>query len=359
MTDNEYRKLEYRKSILVKTGIIAFCVIVLVIMAGISCVWETDADVITSLEFIWRHICGAKYVPGTADWWTDHYIWENIMPSVGASVVAGCGLAIGGAVMQSITKNPLADAYTTGISSGACFGAVMVIVLGATLGMATTTPYIVTLAFIGAMIPSTLIIILSKRIGASPATLILMGIAVSYFFNGMTTYMMVTTSADSLQAAYNWQIGSVTRIEWPELTIMFIVVMIASVLTMTLAAKLNLMSAGDENAKSLGLNVEKFRIVCMVFVSALIAGIIAFTGIIGFVGLIAPHIARMIIGNNNHFVIPMSMAVGAMFVVFANMVSHSITFANSTVPVGIIMSFIGAPIFLYLIIRSKSGKGVF
>jgi iron complex transport system permease protein len=359
MTDNGDRKTEYRKSVLTKIGIIMVCVIVLIILAGVSCVWETDADVITSLEYIWRHINGATYTPGTLEWWTDHYIWENIMPSVVVSVIAGCGLAIGGAVMQSITKNPLADAYTTGISSGACFGAVMVIVLGATIGLAVSTTNTVIFAFVGALIPAGLIMVLTKRSGTSPVTLILLGIAVSYFFNGLTTYMMVTTSADSLQSAYNWQIGSVTRTGWSEIAIMFIVVSVASVLTMMLASKLNLMSAGDANAKSLGLNVERFRVVCMVFISVLTASIIAFTGIIGFVGLISPHIARLIIGNNNKFVIPMAMAIGALFVVFANMVSHSITFSGGTVPVGVIMSFIGAPIFLFLIITNKKGRGVY
>jgi len=292
------------------------------------------------------------------EWWADHYVCENILPGIVAAIIAGAGLSLGGAVMQSMMGNPLADPYTTGISSGACFGAVLSITMGLSFGTMTGDVGIVAMAFVGALIPSILIILLSRFVNSSPSTLILIGTAISYFFNALVTYVMVISDADALQDAFTWQIGAVSDIHWGDLPLMLIVVSISSILILLVSNKLNLMMMGDDSAKTLGLDVDNFRTLCLVLISVLIASIISFTGIIGFVGLIAPHITRYIIGGDNKFVIPAGMLMGAIILCLADLLSRCLLdFGN--VPIGVVMSFIGAPIFLYLIVRSKSDKEVF
>ncbi|MBR2394956.1 MAG: iron ABC transporter permease, partial [Candidatus Methanomethylophilaceae archaeon] len=250
------------------------------------------------------------------------------------------------------------DPYTTGISSGACFGAVLSITMGLSFGTMTGDVGIVAMAFVGALIPSILIILLSRFVNSSPSTLILIGTAISYFFNALVTYVMVISDADALQDAFTWQIGAVSDIHWGDLPLMLIVVSISSILILLVSNKLNLMMMGDDSAKTLGLDVDNFRTLCLVLISVLIASIISFTGIIGFVGLIAPHITRYIIGGDNKFVIPAGMLMGAIILCLADLLSRCLLdFGN--VPIGVVMSFIGAPIFLYLIVRSKSDKEVF
>ena len=136
------------------------------------------------------------------------------------------------------------------------------------------------------------------------------------------------------------------------------VVIVTAVITYFVSSKLDLLMLGDASAKSLGLNVEQFRTLCLVMLSVLIASIISYTGIIGFIGLVIPHIARFLVGGKSLFVLPTSMVLGAAMLVFANMISHTLTFYTE-VPIGIVMSFIGAPMFLYLILRKKSQRQIY
>ena len=260
--------------------------------------------------------------------------------------------------MQSIMENPLADAYTTGISSGACLGAVAALISGFTFASFASGMGIVVNAFIGALVPAVIVIFLTRLVGNSPSTMILIGTALSYFFNAMVTLIMVTASSESLQDAYMWQIGSVSGASWSDIPLMFVMVLISSILVQLVASKLNLMSLGEKSAKSLGLDVSKFRMLCLILISFLVASIISFTGIIGFIGLVAPHMARYIVGADNRFAVPLSVMMGAIVLVMADVVSR-LLYTYGNVEVGIIMSFLGAPVFLYLIIRRKSAKEVF
>jgi len=350
-------EVQYRKYILLKVLFIVICIIVLLVAIILSCSVGTGIGFSRTYEVILNHINGHTYPKRSLDWWNDYYIFNNVMPEVIVAAIAGAGLAVAGVVMQSIMNNPLADPYTTGVSSGASLGAVTAIITGFTFSSIAGEMGIVTNAFIGALIPAIIVIWISKYVGNSPATIILIGTAISYFFNALTTIIMVSADADSLQSAYLWQIGSVSGSSWSTIPIMLVAVIISSVLVLTISKSLNVMTLGDKGARSLGLNTEALRSLCLILVSFLIASIVSYTGIIGFAGLISPHIARFVVGGDNRFVIPSAIVIGALMLTFADMLSRVLSqFGN--IPIGVVMSFIGAPIFLYLIVRDKSGKEV-
>jgi iron complex transport system permease protein len=248
-------------------------------------------------------------------------------------------------------KNPLADPYTTGISSGACFGVAIAMVLGLT-ALGAGQYGIVLNAFIFAMIPTILIVLMAPLSSKSPATLILAGVAISYLFNALNTLLMVTSDSEKIADAYRWQVGSFIDMTWSNVFVMVTITVVGVIVIGLLSRQLNLMSLGDEHAKSMGLDVNTLRVVCLVIMSVMVASVISYAGIIGFVGLISPHIVRMVIDADNRFVIPAAAAFGAAFLMVADIVSRLLSDLN-TVPVGVVVSFVGAPIFLYLIITQK------
>ena len=253
--------------------------------------------------------------------------------------------------MQSTLLNPLADPYTTGISSGASFGATMAMTLGLTV--ASGQYAIVLNAFLFSLIPMAAILTVARIKHASPTTMIMAGIAIMYVFNACTTVMMLWADPNDMDAVYEWQVGSVSKNSWKEIPLMLAVTVVGTVIMQLLSRKLNVLSTGDESARSLGMNVDQMRTVNLLVVSLMSAAIVSFTGMIGFVGLVAPHIARLFVGPDNRFLIPASAALGAALLVCADLLGRTVI-APSVLPVGVIMSFIGGPMFLWLMLRKKS-----
>ena len=360
MGDDAYEsdKLEYKASISKKATLIAASVVILVIAVIASCAFGNGYSFEYTVQVILDHITGVEYPRRSPEWLADYYIFNNVMPGVVMAVIAGAGLSLAGTVMQSVMENPLADAYTTGISSGAMLGAVTAIVMGFSFAGVSSGLGIITNAFVGSLIPAIVIILLIRRVGTSPATVILIGTALSFFFNSIVTLLLIGTSTSNLQTAYLWQIGSVADANWSEIPLMLVVVVIGSILVEISYKKLNVMSLGARTAKSLGLDVAQFRTFCIIIVSILVASIISFTGVIGFVGLVAPHIVRFLVGNDNKFVVLGSIFVGALTLTLADLASR-LLYTVTEVPIGAVMSLIGAPIFLYLIVRKKSHREVF
>lgn len=278
----------------------------------------------------------------------DFVIWERRLPMVLMAAVVGSGLAMAGVVMQSVMKNPLADPYTTGISSGASFGATLAIISGITLFVGQWG--IVINAFVFSLIPVGIIILVSAIKHTSPTTMILAGIAVMYTFSSITTVVSIRADPDKLKELYNWGVGSLGYASWDNLPIVIVTTIVCGIVMFLLARMLNILASGDESAKSLGVDSEKMRIICLLVVSFATAAIVSFTGTIGFVGLVCPHIARIFVGNNNRFLIPASAAFGVLLVIFADIVARTI---DSSLQVGVILSFIGGPLFLYILIRQK------
>ncbi|MBO4568947.1 MAG: iron ABC transporter permease [Candidatus Methanomethylophilaceae archaeon] len=314
------------------------------------------ADYVTfmdAMEVVWNHLTGN---PGDMATNKDEYaVWFIRRPSVCCGLLAGAGLAAAGAVMQSILRNPLADPYTTGISSGASFGASLAMGFG--LSIASTAYAVVTNAFIFALIPMAVIVLVSKARSASPTTMIMAGIAVMYIFNAATTLIKLFVDPESLSAIYAWSVGSIDIAGkgiagWDAVTAMFFFVAIGVAILIALSRKLNVVSTGDESAKALGVDSGQIRIISLLVVSFLAAGVVSFTGLIGFIGLVCPHIARIFVGSDNRYLIPASAAFGAALLIISDIIGKSI-FYPTTVQVGVITAFIGGPLFLYLIIRQK------
>ena len=349
----EYHAVAAKRALL----IIVF-VLLTVTVAILSCAVGTHTSFFDAYQIILDHLLGAEYPLRSPEWWNDFYIFDGILPCVVMSIIAGAGLDLGGNVMQSMMGNPLADPYTTGISSGACLGAVSALIVGFSFSSIAGEYGIISSSFVCALIPAIVVILITKYVNSSPSTMILVGTAISYFFNAVVTLLMISTDSDTLHSAFLWQIGSVSGSTWSDIPVMFLTVLIASILVQLVSNKLNIMALGDNSAKSLGLDVGKFRVICLILLSVLTAAIISYTGIIGFIGLISPHLARFLIGGDNKFVVPLSMAVGAFTLVFADALSRSLL-SYTEIPVGVVMSFIGAPVFLYMVMRQKSDKEVF
>lgn len=361
MSEDDYGLEEvsssYERYVARKMLFIALCAMVVFVVAGLACtLGDRDIGFTRVYEIIWEHLCGASYEPGSPEWWDDYSVVELRIPRIAMAVIAGMALSVCGVAMQSIMQNPLADAYTTGISSGACFGAVTALIMGFTFSGILSQYGIVTNAFICGLVPAFIMIGISRFMNASPATLILAGTAVSYMFSALTTLVMISADADDLQGAYLWQIGSFEDAVWSRIPLMLMATLVGSIFLVLTSNKLNVLTLGDDNAKSLGLDASRYRLVCLVILSLVVGGVISYTGIIAFVGLIAPHAVRMIIGGDNRFLIPASMAFGAAIVLCADLVGRTMI-PQGELPVGLIMSFIGGPLFLFLILRQRKGYG--
>lgn len=350
---------QYRRYIKNKYLFMAICLIAIFIAVGLSLnTGATKFGFTEVYRYIWDHICGATYGLYSDEWYDDYIIWNTRLPRALFAVVAGASLAVAGACMQSVMNNHLADPYTTGISSGAQFGVSISIILGFDLVSSTAVGQLGTTlnAFVFALIPTIAIVIISPRTRSNPATLILVGTAISYMFNAFNMLLMLITDEASMSEVYTWLIGSLSTVSWDDLGYTLIIVLVGSIIIMTLSNKLNILTLEENSAKSLGVNTDRIRIICLVAISFMIAAITCFAGIIGFIGLVTPHIVRGIIDADNRFVIPASALFGALFLLLADVVSRTIA-PNGSIPVGIVMSLVGAPIFLYLIIRRNSNVG--
>ncbi len=279
-------------------------------------------------------------------------VWKLRLPRILMGVAAGFGLGVAGCVMQGVLRNPLASPYTLGIASGAGFGASLGILAGA--GFVGGQYLVIGNAFAFALVVSFIILGLSSRRGATPESMILAGIAMMYLFTAMTMTLQYFAEAEAVKGAIFWMVGSLGRASWSKLSLVSVVLVCCVPLLILKSWDLNVLGAGDETAKSMGVQVERTRIITMVLASLLVAGIVCFTGTIGFIGLVAPHICRMVIGGDNRFLIPTSGLVGAILLVAADTVARTIM-APVILPVGIMTAYLGVPLFIYLILRGRGG----
>ncbi len=294
----------------------------------------------------------ARFFPGHfhSDWFSDTIVWELRLHRILLTIVAGMGLAIAGAVMQGILKNPLASPFTLGISSAASFGAALAIVLGA--GFVEGEWLIIGNAFVFTLLASMTVYGLAKYKGITPETMILAGIAIMYLFQAMTSFLQYVGHAEQVQEVVFWMMGSMGRSSWDKVWIVTAVLAICSPYLLLKSWDINAIGAGDETATSLGVNVEKTRAISMMAVSIITASIICFTGTIGFIGLVSPHITRMVIGGDHRFLLPASALVGAILLLGADTLARTIL-APLILPVGIMTAFLGVPFFVYLFMRRK------
>lgn len=347
-TEDEMVATYHRKTAR-KIIFILICIFLMFVVAGYSItIGRYEIGFWQVYETIWDHYFGE-----VQDTTIDHVVCNLRMPRILMGIIAGAGLALAGAVMQGILKNPLADPYTTGISSGASMGATLAMTAG--IEIVSGTYSVVANAFIFSLIPVAVIILVAKFKGGSPVTMILSGLAVMYFFNSITTLMMLRADPDDVAAVYQWQVGTLSTASWSGVNVTAVVVIVGILLCCLLSTKINIMASGDENAVTLGVNVTRLRILCLLIVSFVSASIVAFTGIIGFVGLVCPHIVRMFVGSDHRFLIPASAAFGAAFLLICDYIART-ALSTGSLHVGVVTSFIGGPMFLYLILRQKRGS---
>jgi len=332
-----------------KVLFISLCLLLVFIITGISAtIGSYPISVLEVYSIVWHGI--PKLIQDASLKIEERIVWHLRLPRILMDIVAGAGLAVAGVVMQVVLKNPLASPYTLGIASAAAFGASLAIVLGA--GFVGGEYLVITNAFVFALFASVLIYALSKYRGVAPETMILAGIAMMYLFSAMTSLLQYLGSAEEVQEVVFWMFGSSGRASWTNVGAISLVLAACIPYLLWRAWDLNAMGAGDETAKSLGVNVERERIACMFIASLITATIICFTGTIGFIGLVGPHMTRMAIGGDHRFLLPASGLLGAVVLTGADTVARTIV-APEIVPVGIMTSFLGVPLFVYLLVRKR------
>ena len=288
-------------------------------------------------------------------------VWNIRLPRILTSIFVGAALAVSGAIMQTLLKNPLASPFTMGTSHGAMFGASLAILLfsgseESSGRIFVNDPYsVVIFAFIGAIAGVLVILTLARLKGLSPEAVILAGVAISSVFTAGTT--LIHYFADELQLAsmVYWSFGDLGRTSWKELILIMILFIPSMAYFVFKGWDLNAAEIGDNTAKSLGIEIERLRFTGILLASLITAVSVAFVGIIGFVGLICPHIIRLMIGSDHRFLIPSSAILGALLLLGSDMISRVIV-APTIIPVGIITSFIGVPLFMYLLLRMEARK---
>lgn len=276
------------------------------------------------------------------------------LPRIVMAIAAGVGLSAAGVMMQSITRNPLVSPFTIGISNAAAFGASMYIVFGsgALAGHELGT---ICSAFFCAVLCAALVYGVAGRVDMGPETLILVGIALNYLFSALTSTIEFFAQEHKLAAVVQWTFGTFNGVTWNETIVVILFTVVCTVIARFFALPLNVMASGeDELVRSLGINPERVRIITGILSVLMTAAVISFTGVIGFVGLVAPHIARMTIGSDHRFLLPFSGVVGAMLLLVADTIGKTIL-SPVSIPVGIVVSFLGVPLFINLILSKRRG----
>jgi iron complex transport system permease protein len=332
-------------------------------------VWIAAGLVLVFILFILAISVGAVAIPpvdviqtllglGTSVKW-DRIIWNIRLPQALAAIVAGVGLAVAGVAMQSILRNPLASPFTLGISSAGAFGAaVSIIILGTGRIQSTmanpvsiSNPYLTTVvAFLFCMLATGVLLLISHFKGASPEVMVLTGVALSSLFGAGVMFLQYFSSDTQLAAVVFWTFGDVGRATWDTLPFMALVVAAATLYFLFNRWNYNAIDAGDETAQGLGVNVARTRLVGMTVAALVSAVIVSLLGVIGFVGLVCPHMVRRIIGDDQRYLIPGSAVAGAILLLASDTVARIIV-APYILPVAVLTAFMGAPVFIYLLFR--------
>ncbi|MCB2225044.1 MAG: iron ABC transporter permease [Desulfarculaceae bacterium] len=295
---------------------------------------------------------------------SDVVVWNIRLPRITAALVTGWGLGLSGLMTQSLLRNPLASPFTLGMSHGAMFGAAFAIVfMGAgevtTAGLYTadtgmfmfSSLYAVTLmAFAGAMLATGVILLLARMRQMSASSVILAGVAMSSLFMSGTILVQYFATETEIATVVFWTFGDVARSNWQEIGLLGVATLLVSAYFLRRRWDLNALLAGEETASGLGVNVTSLRLVGMLLASLLVALATAFHGIIAFLGLLAPHISRRLVGGDHRLLVPCSGLVGALLLIAADTIGRLLV-GSGSLPVGVLTSFMGAPLFLYLLLK--------
>ena len=278
----------------------------------------------------------------------DGIVWQLRLPRVLTAAAVGAGLAVSGGVMQAITRNPLAEPYLLGLSSGASLGAVCVLLLGASVLLPLA-------AFLGALLALGLTLLLASSLGViTPTRTVLAGLAVSAFASAVTSLVIFwNVTGDSYREILGWLLGSLAGARWPAVAISFAAIVVAGIPVMLTGRLLDSFAFGDVSAKALGVNVSATRWGLLAASALLTGAMVSVSGAIGFVGLILPHAVRLIAGPGHRALLPLSALFGAIFLIWADTAARTL-FDPRELPVGIVTAIIGAPVFAFLLARRRA-----
>lgn len=316
--------------------------------------------------FLWATVSGSYemsaadtlstvFRPGAADDTMRTVVWNLRLPASVMAVLIGASLALSGAHMQTILDNPLAEPFTLGISAAAAFGGAAAIVLGWSI-LPNAQFNLAAVAWVASLVAVAIVASASMRRGTGTQEMILLGIALVFLFQALLSLMQYRATTEALQQIVFWTMGSLQRATWTANAMIGAALLIAVPFTVLNARKLTALRLGDDRAAALGINVQRLRVSTLIISSFLAATAVAFAGIIGFIGLVGPHIARLLVGEEHRYFAPASMAAGAFLLATAHVISLSIV-PGVAVPIGIVTALVGVPVFVLLIFTRRSSVG--
>lgn len=326
------------------TTIAVLAVLVLVLSAAIG---PVAVSLLDAAKIVIGHLVpGMPWMSdGSLTPLQDQAVWQFRVPRSLLAALSGAGLALAGAMMQAVVRNPLAEPYILGVSSGASVGAVLVIVSGGATFLGLTMSGA---AFVGAMVACILVAMLARIRGElSPTRMILAGVALGALLSAVTSYLTLTTDAQNVVSVMFFLLGSVSAADMSSLLIPAVALAIACIAVFGLSRSMNALLAGDESAMAVGVRTTRLRGLLLVLASLLTGAIVAVSGGIGFVGLVVPHMARLLVGSDHRRMLPITVLGGALFLMVADLLARTVAMPTE-IPLGILTAFVGAPFFLWL-----------
>ncbi|MDO5747820.1 MAG: iron ABC transporter permease [Actinomycetaceae bacterium] len=335
----------YRKTLFRRLIILVLIVIVTVALVA----WAATLGPLNiGFKQLWQALVSPDSVPGVVR----AAVWQIRLPSLLLATLIGVALGVAGLQMQTILDNPLAEPFTLGLSGAAAFGAASAIVLGWTFpGYEESS--ITIFAWIWSMIATAIIVVMARIRGAGSQTMVLMGIAIVFGFSAAVSLLQYAATTEAVSQIVFWTLGSLTRATWNHVIILGIVIAVSMPWWLIHQWDLTVMRMGETRAKALGVNTSTIRIISLIFISLLAATAVAFAGVIGFIGMIAPHVSRVLVGENQRLLLPMTIAVGAFVMTASHVISISII-SGVAIPVGIVTAIIGVPLFITIVLSKQT-----
>ncbi|BET97732.1 FecCD family ABC transporter permease [Xenorhabdus taiwanensis] len=338
-------KAHYRRILRRRIAWILFIVLAI----GISVVLDfTMGPSGLSLQTLWQTL----FSPESVNTVTQVIVWDIRLPYALMAVVIGLSLGLAGAEMQTILNNPLASPFTLGVSNAASFGAALAIVLGIGIPGIPDQWFISANAFLFAFLAALMLDGITRWTRVATSGVVLFGIAMVFTFEALVAMMQFIATEDTLQGLIFWTMGSLARATWEKLGIMVLVFSVIMPLSLSNSWKLTALRLGEDRAISFGINISRLRLGTLLRISILTALAVAFVGPIAFIGLVAPHIARMMFGEDHRFFLPASALIGALVLSIASIASKNLI-PGIIIPVGIVTSLVGVPFFLSIILRHR------
>lgn len=349
-----------RKIVLFSSALAILAGIVLlsiIISVGLGSVDISVAEIFSIIRF---KMFGAGNID-TIKKSTVDIVWLVRLPRIILALLCGIGLSIAGVIMQATVKNSLADPYILGVSSGASFGATLAITVMVSFGStAWLGPNFIGISACGMAFVSSLLVmgIANIKGRANSVKLLMAGVAIGSIFSAFSSFLIFTTQdREAMRTVSFWLMGGFSGAEWGGIKVLAAIIFLAFIFIITQYRTLNLMLLGDDVSITLGKDLYRFRIIYLLVCSVIIGFLVYNAGIIGFVGLIVPHIARIFWGTNHRNVLPASALIGAIILIWADVFARSGIHGSGEIPVGVVISLIGAPVFLYLLINKEYGFG--